>query len=289
MQKRLIRMGYLLAFLAVCAGILAFLIRFTDSESPFTYQDWETGAVVSANGRETPFDPAGPLPALEEGELYRCTTILPADRESGTYLIFETAGLEAAVFLDGMELWYSAAKQPPETVDQSQVHLPLPAGGGETLTVDLRPLADDAIMPPILRLSDDPTDQTGSIAYANYYGLAAGASALALALLWGLFLLGLSQGRRNWPLLLPVFAAAALTIQRLAVGYGSRFLPQAVQSLCSSPWLEWLAVLALALYLIFRRDRAFWRTLGAVAAWSAGTLAVLGRSHTCRAATWPGI
>lgn len=276
MKKRLMRAGYALAFLAVCAGTLWFLQRFTQAESAFVYPAWETGAVVSAAGQETPFDPLGTLPGLEEGETYRFTLTLPAARASGTYLIFETAGLEAAAFLDGTELWYSAAEQSPETVNQSQAHIPLPAGGGETLTVDLRPLAEGAIVPPILRLSADPADQAGTVAYANYYGLPAGASALALALLWGLFLLGLARGKRNWLLLLPILAAAALTVQRLATGYGSYFLPQAVWELCVTPWLERFAALALVLYLVLCRDRAFWRTLGLTAAWSAGALAVMG-------------
>ena len=275
-QKRIGNWACAAAFLAVCVGVLLFLQRFTQSENSFVYPAWETGAVVSAEGAQTPFDPAGLPPELEEGERYRYTMTLPEGREGGTFLVFETTGMETAVFLGETELWYSAADQSPETVNQSQVHLPLPVGGGETLTMDLRPLSDLAIVPPILRLTDDPTDEAGAIAYANYYGLPAGASALALVLLWGLFLLSLSQGRRNWLLLLPVLAAALLTLRRLTMGYGLYFLPQAVQDLGSHLWLEWLAALALALYLVVRRDRVFWRALGRCTAWSAGALVVLG-------------
>ena len=273
-MKRWIKILFALAFLGVCAGVLVFLHRFTQSPPPFSYPAWETGAVVSANGTETAFDPAGLPPALEEGETYRFTLALPPDREGGTYLIFETAGLEIAAFLDGTEVWYSAANQSPETVNQSQVHLPLPAGGGETLTVDLRPLSDIAILPPLLRLSADPTDQAGAIAYANYYGLPAGASALALVLLWGLFLLGLVHGKRNYLLLLPILAAALLTVHWLAKGYGIYFLPEPVQTLLSRPWLEGATALLLILYLVLHRERPFWKALGWIAAWSAGALAL---------------
>ena len=99
-----------------------------------------------------------------------------------------------------------------------------------------------------------------------------GASALAAVLLWGLFLLGLAHGKRNWPLLLPTLAAALLTVHRLAVGYGAYFLPQALQGPISSPWLEGLTALALAAYLLLHRERAFWKALGLAAAWSAGAL-----------------
>ena len=129
-MKPWVRRGCALAFLVLCAAVLLFLQRFTRSEPAFAYPAWETGAVVSAAGQETAFDPAGPLPAPEGGETYRFALTLPPDRENGTYLIFETAGLETAVFLDGTEVWRSAAVQDPGTANQSQVHLPLPAGAG---------------------------------------------------------------------------------------------------------------------------------------------------------------
>ena len=275
-MKRWINILSALAFLGVCAGVLMFLLRFTRSEPAFTYPAWETGAVVSAGGTETAFDPLGLPPALEEGERYRFTLTLPADRGDGVDLLFETAGLEAAVFLDRTELWYSAAQTPAGTVNLSKAQIPLPAGGGETLAVDLRPLSETAIVPPLLRLSADPTDQAGAIAYANYYGLPAGASALALVLLWGLFLLGLAHGRRNFLLLLPILAAALLTVHWLARGYGIYFLPEPVQSLLAQPWLEGATALLLALYLALHRERPFWKALGRITAWSAGALVLAG-------------
>lgn len=274
-MKRLSKALCAIAFLAVCAGALSFLHRFTQSESSFSYPVWESGAVVSAGGGETAFDPAGLPPELASGALYRYALTLPEGREMGAFLIFETAGLDVAAYLDGEELWRSAAVQPPDTVNQSQVQLALPAGGGERLVMELRPLSDTALVPPVLRLSYDPTDQVGTIAYANYYGLPAGASALAAVLLWGLFLLGLVHGKRNWTLLLPACSAALLTVRRLALGYGAYFLPQALQGPLSDAWLEWAAALALVAYLVLHRDKLFWKALGSIAAWSAGALVLL--------------
>ena len=272
-MKRLSKALYALAFLGVCAGAMVFLHLFTQAESGFSYPTWEAGAVVSPDGAETAFDPAALPPELEPGEAYRYALTLPEGRRNGEFLIFETAGLAISAYLDGQELWRSAAVQPPDTANQSQAQIALPAGGGETLAMELSPLSDTALVPPILRLSYDPTDQAGTIAYANYYGLAAGASALAAVLLWGLFLLGLAHGKRNWTLLLPTLAAVLLTVHRLAVGYGAYFLPQALQGPLSSPWLEGLTALALLAYLLFHRERIFWKTLGLLAAWSAGALA----------------
>lgn len=117
-----------LSFLAVCAGMLVFLNRFTQSESAFLYPAWETGGVVSPDGKETAFDPAGQPPPLAEGETYRYTLTLPQGRANGSFLIFETAGLEVSAYLGDTELWRSAADQSPETVNQSQAQIALPAG-----------------------------------------------------------------------------------------------------------------------------------------------------------------
>ena len=155
------RRGCALAFLALCAGVMLFLQRFTQSEPSFVYPAWETGAVVSASGGETAFDPAGLPPELGEGELYRFTMTLPEGRTNGDFLIFETAGMEVSVQLDGAQLWYSLSDQNPETANQSQAHIPLPAGGGEALTLDLRPLSEAAIVPPFCACPATPPIRPG--------------------------------------------------------------------------------------------------------------------------------
>lgn len=66
-MKPWVRRGCALAFLVLCAAVLLFLQRFTRSEPAFAYPAWETGAVVSAGGAETAFDPAGLPPELGEG------------------------------------------------------------------------------------------------------------------------------------------------------------------------------------------------------------------------------
>lgn len=202
-----------LAFLLLCAGALAFLGRFTRAELDARYLNWETAA-AAAGETEIPFDPAAlpaELPPLEEGGWYRYTLTLPQNRADGVWLLFETAGLETRVFLDGAEIWSSAALQSPDTVSLSRVQLPLPAGGGETLTMDLRLLGESGLFPPLPRLTADPSDQQSAMSYAAGYALPAGATALAALLLAGLFLLGLAQGRPDGRLLLPALAAALLT------------------------------------------------------------------------------
>ena len=272
MRQRLIRAGYILAFLAVCAGVLLFLQQFTQSDNPFTYPSWLTAAVVSEEGGETAFDPAGPLPELEEGEYYRFSATLPEERARGVTLIFEASGLDLRVFLDGELMWQSFFDPAADTVNQGQAYVPLPAGGGETLSMEFRPLSELAIVPPLPRLTEEASGAADNIAYANLYAFPAGITALALMLMWGLFLLDLSHGKRDWTLLLPILAAALLLLSRLAFAYGVYFLPESVQALLTGQWLWWLAVLALVLYLLLHRDRAFQKMLALCASWSIAAL-----------------
>ena len=128
-MKRLSKALYALAFLGVCAGAMVFLHLFTQAESGFSYPAWEAGAVVSPDGAETAFDPAALPPELEPGEAYRYALTLPEGRRNGEFLIFETAGLAISAYLDGQELWRSAAVQPPDTANQSQAQIALPGHG----------------------------------------------------------------------------------------------------------------------------------------------------------------
>lgn len=261
-MKRLYSICCATIFLAICAGIGWFLLQFTESAPPFDYPQWETAVVIAEDSSETTIDPTTPPPELKEGEWLRYTVTMPEDRENGEWLVFDTANLESVLFLNGKELWSSRTTQDEDTANMSQVLLPLPEGGGEQLVLEVRQTGGFAMLPPMLRLSYDPIDQAGSIAYANHYGIPAGISALALALLSGVFLLSLSQRRPNWRLLLPILAAASLTGHQLALSYGSYFLPQGLQSLLSVRWLAFVAPLCLLLYLLLHREKTFWKGLG---------------------------
>ena len=89
----------------------------------------------------------------------------------------------------------------------AQVLIPLPAGGGEELVLTAVTVGEPSVFPPLLRLTTDPHDTAGTVAYANYAAIPAGAAALALALVWGLFLFTLWERSPNWKLLLLAFAA----------------------------------------------------------------------------------
>lgn len=169
------------------------------------------------------------------------------------YLVMDTTGAAFSLTLDGAPLYdASSAGQ------QSSATVTLPPGGGESLALEISSGGVMNIFPPLIRLTGDPTYQADAMSYANYYAIPAGAMALTLVLLCGLFLLGVSEGRPRWKELLLIFAAAELTVYPLAVGFGTYFFPAALLGVLA--WRGWalLCVLALAAYLALHRSRGFW-------------------------------
>lgn len=270
MKKRL-RWLCVPAFLALCAAVWLFFQPLTQTGGAVPNLVWDTCAVVDAAGNETPFDPLAGQPEREEGTWLRFTALLPR-REDFMYLSLVSAGAgDAALTLDGAPLW-SGRTEATADGGQSTLWLTLSPGGGERLTLDLLPDGALGLFPPILQLTSDPTGQAESISYANYYALPAGATALALVLLWGLFLLGAGEGRPDWKLLLLLFAAAELTVYPLFVGFGAYFFPPELLPLLT--WRGWpvLTAVALTAYLLLQRERAFWKALGLSTFVSAGAL-----------------
>ena len=281
-MKRAVKAGCILLFLLMCAGVILFLRAFTAAEDSIFYLEWQSAAVVSADGEEVPFDPLASAPALGEGEAYRFATALP-EREEELWLVFEVTGGALTVWVDGQEIFRSAAASRSLADGQGQVQLFVPAGGEAELVMEFCPLgAGPGIFPPLLRLTDDTQDLVGTIAFAASVSIPAGASALALVLVWGLFLVGVLFGRPDWSLIPLTLAACGLTVYRLAQGLGGYFLPPLLQSICSWQGIGLLTALALLVYLLMNRRRGFYRMLGRAALWSAGALLAAFLVSLCR-------
>ena len=239
--------------------------------------EWETGAVVSTDGSEHAFDPAGRLPSLEEGEFYRFSLTLPEGRARAQRLTFGAEGLELTVYLDGEPVWYSLTAAWMDGARLEPVQLLLPAGGGETLTMVLRPAAEStAVLPPVLRFP-----------VPSGYGLPAEMSSRILVLFWGLFLMNMARGTTNRKLLLPLLAVALRTLQQIAIRYQGDNLPHAVLSALASDWMVILSALAMVLYLALQR-RSFWRAFGIFTAVCMGGLLALSAFSAFQNHTWSG-
>ena len=232
--------------------------------------------MVSADGSEQAFDPAGRLPTLEEGEFYRFSLTLPEGRERTHRLTFGAEGLELTVYLDGEPVWYSLTAAWMDGARLEPVQLLLPAGGGEVLTMILRPTADStAVLPPVLRFP-----------VPSGYGLPAEMSSRILVLFWGLFLMNMARGTPKRQLLLPLLAVGLRTLQQIAIRYQGDALPHAVLSALAGPWLIVLSALVMAVYLALQRRRGFWKAFGILTAVSVGGILALSAFSAVRNHTW---
>lgn len=230
------------------------------SGTPLGSLEWETAAVVSADGSQRALDSAAALPPLEEGESYQFSLTLPENRTRETRLMFEAGGLEAAVYLNGQQVWYSVALASMEGSELGPVQLTLPVGGGETLTMVLRPASPSSSIsqPPVLRFPD-----------VSGYGLPAEMSTRMLILFWGLFLMNAARGTPNWQLLLPMLTAALRTVQHLAVRnhtWGDTFAGTAARLLRSGDvvrilyWVTLWAIMICALLAAWELAHSILRT-----------------------------
>ena len=256
------------AFLLVCALALLFFAPLTETGGSLPVLSWESAELRGPDGEASAFDVGSEPPECGEGEYYVFTLTLP-ERDGYMSLVFDGATGVNAITLDGAELCSSSAEDAPVSL-----RLSIGPGGGEELRVVFRPEGLTGVFPPSVQLTDDPTNQRESIAYANFYAVPAGATALTFVLLTGLFLLGAAYGRVNWRLLLLIFASAQLTVGPLIDGFGSYFFPEwAIEVFSLRVW-DALAAMAIAAYLALHRSKRFWRLLGLLAAGSAAALLV---------------
>lgn len=76
-MKKAVNWICVLSFLIVCALVLLFFAPLTETDGSLTYLEWDSGAVVAADGDVTPIDLQSAQPELPEGAAYRFTAVLP--------------------------------------------------------------------------------------------------------------------------------------------------------------------------------------------------------------------
>lgn len=273
-MKKLSRLIFPLILALLCAGVIWFLHNFTVSEGSMVYIDWTTSVKISPDGTESPVDPDTYTNSPDTAGYYRFTGTLPEGHGSG-YLLFEVSGEELTLYLNGEELYssYSVSPEGVPGMSQARVAIPKNASGEVVMTCAVRSQAN-AMFPPLLRFMPDNLEETESMAYANLYGIPAGAAAVALLLTAAVFLLGCYRKQPDWSLIPLFLAALSLMFYRLVQSCGYFFLPESLLRILSWSGFAWLAPAGLAVYLVMNRRRSFWRLLGIITAWSAGILAV---------------
>lgn len=264
----------MLIFLLLCIAVFWFLHKFTATDKNAQYISWESAVQLHEDGSETPYDPNDYSNAADISGTYRFTALLPEIQETGC-LLFELSGEELTLYLNGDELYHSSAAYLEGNIDTAQAQIPLKAGDSGELVMICTILDNtNAMFPPMLRFLPDGTADTQAYLYANLYGIPAGASALAMLLIAGLFLLGIPRGKIDWSLI-PLFVAAAwLTVFPIVQSLGYYFLPEKAVQILTWRGLSWLTPAALVVYLLMNRRRNFWHLLKLAAMWSSGALLV---------------
>lgn len=143
-------------------------------------------------------------------------------------LVCDVLWSEITLTVNGDTLFSSESSPQSELIGQAQLELPLQTdSAGSPVELIYTPVGGgNIIFPPMLRINSSMAEQASDIAYANYYGIPAGAYGLVFVMLCGLFLLGITVKKLDWSLILLTLATGALTVYDISVGFGYFFLDE---------------------------------------------------------------
>lgn len=261
-------------FLLLCAAVVWFLHAFTVNEQTMTYIEWQSSVEILEDGSQQPISTDYYTNLPENTGTYRFTAQLPEGLGNG-YLLFETVGEELTLSLNGEEIYHSTATMPQGAMGMAQATVYLPENPTGQLTLTCTLLGDQVSMfPPLLRFMPSNLEAVEWMSYANYFGIPVGVAALALLLVAGIFLLSITRNKVEWSLIPLMIAVAMLMTYRIIQSCGYYFLSPEIVEFFAWQGFAWIAPLALLVFLAMNRRRDFWRSLGLVAAWSAGGLLV---------------
>ncbi len=262
-MKKYLRWVCSALFFVLCIGMLCFLQNFTELNTSIQYLEWQTAYTVEEDGTETELDYTVPP---EKGDRFRLETVVPSSSEYGN-LLFETAGLNMTVSIDGKEVWQSETTVPEGAVGQAQAIIPLPQNTECRLTVTGTVTdTENLIFPPLPRFVPVDAQEIESYAYANYYGIPAGATAFISLMIAGLFLLGTARKKTDWSLIPLFLASMGLTMQWITKGMGHCFVNDGLVDFLNRQEIGILLLVLLVVYLMMNRQRKFWKYFGISAA-----------------------
>ncbi len=263
-MKRFSKWSCFLIFLLLCIFTIGFLQNFT-KEEPIQYIEWQTAAKLAPDGSETSLSPEDALTPPKINDTYRFSTNLPPNLKEG-HLIFETSGLNLTLTLNDEQIWQSSAKTPEGALNLTQAVIPLPENAtGELVMTCIVESENDTMFPPLPRFESMSAVEQNAYAYANHYGIPAGASAVLMLLIAGLFLLGILRQQLNWSLIPLFLAALGLTVRWISQGLGFYFLPEPLVRILSLNGIGILTFLMLVIFLFMNRQKEFRRCFGMVA------------------------
>ena len=261
----------LAVFLFLCVCTMWFLQHFTEADMSVQCIDWQSSVKINADNSETELDYSK---TPEKGDRFRFETVIPANDEYGN-LNFETAGLALTVSINGEKVWESEAVVPEDAANQAQAVIPLPINTECNLTMSCQVTnTENLVFPPFPRFMPVDADMIKSYAYANYYGIPAGATAFIALMIAGLFLITLLRRNPNLSLIPLFITAAGLTMQWITKGMGHFFVSDRFVDILNRHELTLLFIALLVVYVIMNRRRRFLKYFGMFSAASAAALLI---------------
>lgn len=269
-MKRLLRWLCPALFLAAAVAVIAFLHLFTQVDEAMTFINWDTSVRVLPDGTEQPVSDDVYSDTTALSGTYRFSGTLPEGLGEGS-LLFETAGASLTLSLNGETIWHSESSGPESTLSMPQGTVPVPEGASGELTLTCTILDGSRIMfPPLLRFVPENLSSMESTALANRAAFPAGAAALALVLVFGVFLLSILAGRPDISLIPLILAMAGMIPMQLVQSEGGYFLPDSLTSILIRQEMGFAVPALLLLYLLMNWKRRLLKYFGIAFAWSAG-------------------
>ncbi len=268
-------LGYIciLIFVVFACLLIGFLQLFTKTagEDVALYLEWDSSAQILEDGTALPWNYMESMP--ECGSTYRFTGQLSRIQNNG-YLSFEVSALEVTLCLNGEVLYTSSTLPHAAVPNLASVQIPLTRGTSGELVLTCRLLSDSyGIFPPLVRFWEQQENTSQTMAYANLTALPTGAFFLAVLLIMGFFLMGLSIGKPDWSLLVLIPALSGFAVYRLNKGQGYFFLPEWFFFLLDRKEVGYGSCLLLIMYLFMNRRRRYLNYFLQALLWSAVALA----------------
>ncbi len=271
----------ILCFAAICS-ITVFFWSIFQNPGDLVFQNslqYERCEILDGNGIARELDPDSPRETwgYQEGETYRMTIRLPDLEElpelyDEGYIGFTYSGMDMSVLLNGEEILHSIFREPVSAdLSYSEATLPVePEWAGAELTLLYRPLNPDDILYPYY--SNLWIENRYMIAYANNFGISAGAFTMIFLVVGGLFLISLALETPDFSLIVLALVAGINAFWHLASGLSYYFLSKEVSDLIGNQWFALFPLALMILYLSLNRKRSFWKYFGLTLLVSAGFL-----------------
>lgn len=268
-MKRLLRWLCPALFLIAAIAVIGFLHLFTKVDETMTFINWDSSVHVLTDGTEEQIADDVYRDSTMLSGTYRFTGVLPEGLGEGS-LLFETNGASLTLSLNGEIIWQSQTSGMDGSLSMAQGTVPIPDGTYGELELTCTILDGSRIMfPPLLRFVPENLNNIESTALANRAAFTAGAAALALVLVFGVFLLSIVTSHPDMSLIPLCFAMALMIPLQLVQSEGSYFLSDSLAAILGRQEMGFVVLALLMLYLFMNRKRHLLKYFGIAFTWSA--------------------